>query len=111
MEHTNHIENQTMKETLHIHTKSNNPPNIIKQLPLSVEERLRELSSSKEIFEEAAIYYQEVLNKCGYQHQLKYEKETTSRATGNNSPKNIGETVAVMSPTSTHHLARIFQLM
>ena len=45
-------------ETLYIHAKSNHPPNIIKQLPLSVEERLRELSSSRQIFEEAAVYYQ-----------------------------------------------------
>ena len=30
-------------ETLYIHAKSNHPPNIIKQLPISVENRLRNL--------------------------------------------------------------------
>ena len=60
---------------MYINAQSNHPPNIIKQLPLSIEDRLRDLSSSKKIFEEAAIYYQDVLDKCGYKHKLKYEKE------------------------------------
>ena len=34
-------------ELSYINAKSNHPPNIIKQLPISVESRLRELSSSK----------------------------------------------------------------
>ena len=62
-------------ETMYINAQSNHPPNILKQLPLSIEDRLRELSSSKEIFEEAAKYYQNVLDKCGYKHKIKYEKE------------------------------------
>ena len=60
-------------ELSYINAKSNHPPNIIKQLPISVESRLRELSSSKEIFEEAAVQYQEALNKCGYSYKLSYE--------------------------------------
>ena len=74
-------------ETLYIHAKSNHPPNIIKQLPLSVEERLRELSSSRQIFEEAAVYYQEVLNKCGYQYQMKYEKEPIQQNSNDQQPQ------------------------
>ena len=58
-------------ETLYIHANSNHP--LIS--PISVEEGLRELSSSKQIFEEAAVYYQEVLDKCGYQYQMNCEKE------------------------------------
>ena len=48
-------------ETLYIDAKSNHPPNIIKQLPISVEDRLRCLSSSKRIFNEAAQHYQGAL--------------------------------------------------
>ena len=74
------------EETLYIHAKSNHPPNIIKQLPISVEERLRSLSSSKEIFDEAAKYYQEALEKCGYTYKLKYEEETPGRINGGEEP-------------------------
>ena len=96
-------------ETLYIHAKSNHPPNIIKQLPLSVEERLRELSSSKEIFEEAAIYYQEVLNKCGYQHQLKYEKETTQQSNRDQQPqehrRNRSRNVTYFNPPFSQNIS------
>ena len=41
-------------ETNYIHVNSDHPPSILKQLPVSIEKRLSSLSSSKEIFEEAA---------------------------------------------------------
>jgi len=62
-------------ELLYVHSESNHPPVIIKQLPLSIEKRLRSLSSSKEIFEEASKAYQEALERSGYKHTLKYEEE------------------------------------
>ena len=60
-------------ETLYINAKSNHPANIIKQLPISVESRLSELSSSKEIFEEAAVHYQDALNICGYDYKISFQ--------------------------------------
>ena len=59
-------------ETLYINAKSNHPPNVIKQLPISIKNRLRNLSSNKNIFDEAARYYQDALDKCGYNHKLSY---------------------------------------
>ena len=59
-------------ETLYIHAKSNHPSNIIKQLPKSIETRLSNLSSTKEIFSEASRHYQQALDKSGYKHKLKY---------------------------------------
>ena len=61
-------------DTLYVNAKSNHPPNIIKQLPLSIEKRLQTLSSSKEVFDEAAKHYQQALNKCGYSHVLQFKK-------------------------------------
>ena len=60
---------------MYIHSESNHPPSIIKQLPLSIEARLRTLSSSKEIFDEAVKPYQEALDRSGYKHILKYEDD------------------------------------
>ena len=66
-------------ETLYINAKSNPPPNIIKQLPISVENRLRSLSSSKQIFDEAAPHYQEALDRCGFNHKLEYKNGTSQK--------------------------------
>ena len=46
-------------ETNYIHVNSDHPLSILKQLPVSIEKRLSSLSSSKEIFEETAPYYEQ----------------------------------------------------
>ena len=51
------------EETNYINSESDHPPNIIKQLPISVEKRLSNLSSSKEIFDESKGYYQDALKR------------------------------------------------
>ena len=66
-------------ETNYIHTESDHPPNIIRQLPLSIEKRLSTLSSSEAIFDEAKGYYQEALRRSGYNHELQYQPPTQKR--------------------------------
>ena len=53
-------------ETKYIHVGSDHPPSIIKQIPKSIATRLSSLSSSKEIFLEAAQSYEQNLANCGY---------------------------------------------
>ena len=60
-------------EINYIHAESDHPPSIIKQLPISIEARLSELSSSKKMFDEVKGHYQDVLIKNGYKHILKYK--------------------------------------
>ena len=72
-------------EINYIHAESDHPPNIIKQLPLSVEARLSTLSSSKKMFDEVKGQYQEALNKNGYKHQLRYNPP--AKAANKNSRK------------------------
>ena len=50
-------------EILYIHTKSNHSANILKQLLISIETRLSNLSSNSEIFHEASKHYQNMLNQ------------------------------------------------
>ena len=60
-------------ETIYIHAKSNHPPNIIRQLPISIEKRLNALSHDETAFNESKRdYYQEALDRCGYDHVLQY---------------------------------------
>ena len=61
---------------LYVHTKSNHPPNIIKQLPTNINKRLSDLSSSKREFDNAAPTYQKALHNSGYKYQLEYQPPT-----------------------------------
>ena len=57
---------------LYVHSKSNHPPCIIKNIPEAINKRLSEISSDEEAFKEAAPPYQEALQKSGYSYTLKF---------------------------------------
>ena len=63
---------------LYVHSKSNHPPNILKNIPLSVNKRLSNISANETVFEEAAQPYQEALDWGGYTHKLKFENPNTN---------------------------------
>ena len=60
-------------------TKSNHPPSILRQIPLSIESRLSKHSSNEKIFKESTQIYQEALKKSGYDHQLIHQKSINSK--------------------------------
>ena len=62
------------EETNYIHINSDHPPSIIKEIPWPVEKRLSILSSSKDIFQESAIYYEKYLKNSGYKTKLQYQQ-------------------------------------
>ena len=64
------------EETNYIHVNSDQPPSILKQLPKSIKKQLSSLSSSKQIFEETASYYEQQLSNCGYKEKLNYRDPT-----------------------------------
>ena len=51
---------------LYIHTSSNHPPQIIKHLPDSTEERLSSNSSNEQVFNSAKPEYEKALKDSGY---------------------------------------------
>ena len=57
---------------LYVHSKSNHPPNIIRNIPEGINKRLSEISSDEDAFNEAAPLYQEALRKSGYAYNLKF---------------------------------------
>ena len=57
---------------LYNHSSSNHPPQIIKQLPNSISERLSKNSSNQEVFNTAKVEYEDALKKSGYNVDLKY---------------------------------------
>ena len=62
---------------LYVHKESNHPPNIIKNIPESINKRLSAISSNEAVFNEAAPKYQEALSKSGYnfKFQIKIQPE------------------------------------
>ena len=65
---------QPNQETNYIHVNSDHPPSIIKEIPRSIEKRLSILSSSKNIFQESAVYYEKCLKNSGYKTKLQYQQ-------------------------------------
>ena len=57
---------------LYIHKKSNHPPQIIKNIPLSINKRLSEISCDEASFNKAAPLYQKALDTSRYTHCLKF---------------------------------------
>ena len=55
-------------QLLYVNTSSNHPPQIIKQLPISISNRLSNNSSNKQVFDMSKGEYEKVLRKSGYRN-------------------------------------------
>ena len=75
---------------MYIHISSNHPPQFIKHLPDSVEERLSNNSCNKQIFNSAKPEYEKDLNDSGYKNvNLKYRARKEHRKKNNRNRKTI----------------------
>lgn len=64
---------------LYINTESNHPPEIIKQIPISINKRLNQNSSSEQIFNASKTEYEEALKQSGYKNfDLKFDPVKTT---------------------------------
>ena len=57
---------------LYVHAKSNHPPEILKRIPESINQRLSDISSDEREFNNAAPPYQAALKKSGYEYKLHF---------------------------------------
>ena len=64
---------------IYINKPSNHPPNILKQLPKSIEKRISETSSNKDIFDESIKPYKDALKESGFSEALNYIAPTTNK--------------------------------
>ena len=60
---------------VYVDGKSDHPKKILKNVPVSVEKRLSGISSSREVFMEAALPYQTALNLANHDHILEYQED------------------------------------
>ena len=71
----------------YVHVQSNHPHSVIKAIPISINKRLSEISSSQDIFNRAAPAYQEALAKSGYTFKLKYQHSSDRKR--RNRPRDV----------------------
>jgi hypothetical protein len=64
---------------MYIHTSSNHPPQIIKELPISIGKRLSDNSSNEEIFNQAKDDYEKALKESGYTKNLNFLQNNPPR--------------------------------
>ena len=87
-------------EVNYVHVNSNHPPNVIKQIPISIQNRLSNLSSNEEIFHQATPYYTAALQRSGYDHQFQYTP--TAR---NQRPKNRKRNTIWFNPPYNNNIS------
>ena len=64
---------------LYINCSSNHPPSVLKQVPDSIARRLSDISSSEEVFKQAAPAYQTALRNSGFDKNLSYSEHDRSQ--------------------------------
>ena len=64
-------------EPKYIDISSNHPPQVLKQLPKSIEKRLSEISSTKEIFDNSKHLYEKVSQESGFK-ELCYQQKNVN---------------------------------
>ena len=76
-------------EPQYINTKSNHPPNIIKQLPASINRRLSDNSCNERVFNKGKTIYDTALKASGYTESLIYDKDKQPAPPRHNRQRNI----------------------
>ena len=66
---------------LYINKRSNHPPAILKQLPMSINKRISNLSCNQETFETAAPIYENALRHSNFVTQLTYTENESDDQT------------------------------
>ena len=75
---------------LYINVSSNHPPGILRNIPAVITKRLSELSSDKEVFDEASQMYKRALDESGYKDPIRYI-EATGTSKKRNRQRNIND--------------------
>ena len=73
-------------EPKYIDISSNHPPQVLKQLPKSIEKRLSEISSSKETFGNSKHLHEKAVQESGFKEKLCYQQKDV-KANSNRSKK------------------------
>ena len=83
----------------YIHTQSNHPPNIKKQLPTMIEKRLSSIACDENEFNKAAPAYNQAIEKSSYKHNLVFQ------ATKTENPRNRKRNITWFNPPFSNNVS------
>ena len=63
----------------YVHTNSNHPTHVIKQIPIGINKRLNRISCDEQHFNKAKNEYEDALKKSGHNFELKFDKSVKER--------------------------------
>ena len=89
---------------MYVHTESNHPPVITKKIPQSIQARLSNISSSKEIFNDAKPEYEEALHKAGHKLNLTHTPKINSNTTNREKQHKRKRKITWFNPPYTKHV-------
>ena len=95
-------------QLLYVTTSSDHPPQVIKQLPNSINRKLIENSSNKDVFDASKNEDEEALLKSGYKSNLEFQKEISSEKKNRRRRRNIIWFNPPFSQTVKTNVARLF---
>ena len=72
---------------VYINVNSNHPPNIVKNLPESISQRINKLPSDKTVFNNAKEIFDNNLSNSGFDHKIKFQLLTENRDRSRNKNK------------------------
>ena len=76
-------------EPIYINVQSNQPPSIIRQTPISINQRITDLSCNAEEFYKASKTYNKALKESGFSEQLVYKPREAQQKSRKNRTRNI----------------------
>ena len=82
-------------QIFYVHSKSNHPKSILKNLPKNIENRLSKISANEDIFKEAIPPYQAALEASEYDHELTFDPNARQ---GTRSQRNRNRNVTWFNP-------------
>ena len=82
----------------YVHIQSNHPPNIKKNLPKNINNRLSKISSNSEVFDRAKPPYQAALKEAGYNFNLKYDRTAASSSSSDSKKRKRSRKVTYWNP-------------
>ena len=90
---------------LYVHQESNHPPNILKNIPESINRRLSTISSDETMFNNAAPAYQEALKNSGYKYKLKYDPAPKANNENTNNKRSRKRNITWFNPPYSENVA------
>ena len=85
-------------EPVYIHKQSNHPPNILKELPKSINKQISDISCDDNVFNNAKLTNEEALNNSGFTETFSYIKSSDQNINNREAKKKRKRKIILYNP-------------